>query len=131
MTPTKDLRARLNELGVEHIDNDYKTVRYTRWNNGGKREVMYKEWSNGTTRLDASNVTPEQAIAATVELNKTTMKKDRECQYCRRRMADRKPVRTMSHEAWVNVEYRTLDIAVYGHEGFVPITHCPWCGREL
>ena len=59
------------------------------------------------------------------------MKKDRECQYCRRSMDKRKSVRTMNHEAWVNVEYGTLDIAVYGHDGFVPITHCPWCGREL
>ena len=70
MTPTDDVRAWLDELGVEHYDNDANMevtgVRYTKWRNGGRREVRYEEWRNGTTRLDASNVSPEQAIAATV-----------------------------------------------------------------
>ena len=70
MTPTDKLRALLDERGIEHDDNDANTevtgVRITRWKNGGKRDVRYEEWRNGTTRLDAGNVSPEQAIAATV-----------------------------------------------------------------
>lgn len=140
MTPTNEVRGRLNELGVKYTtddSNDYEIVEWQGPYNLWWQFVYdpYEEEPYGELRLvetgGATHLTPEQAIAATVELNKTTVKKDRECQYCRRRMADRKSVRTMSHEAWVNVEYRTLDIAVYGHEGFVPITHCPWCGREL
>ena len=67
MGKSDEVRRLLDECGVEHRDNDAnRAVRYTRWDNGGKREVRYEEWSNGTTRLDAGNVTPEQAIAATV-----------------------------------------------------------------
>lgn len=70
MTPTDKLRALLDERRIEHDDNDANTevtgVRITRWKNGGKRDVRYEEWRNGTTRLDAGNVSPEQAIAATV-----------------------------------------------------------------
>ena len=56
----------LDERGVEHYDHDHSDVRVTEWDNGGRRDVRYEEWSSGTVRLDASNVTPEQAIAATV-----------------------------------------------------------------
>lgn len=133
MTPTEELRAKLDELGVEYTANDEKHVKETCWPYMGELMAVFAEYDNGTTRFacDTWCFTHEQAIAATVEPNKTTVKKDGECQYCHRRMDKRKSVRTMNHEAWVNVEYGTLDIAVYGHEGFVPITHCPWCGREL
>ena len=70
MSPSETIRKQLDERGIEHDDNDANTevtgVRITRWKNGGKRDVRYEEWRNGTTRLDASNVSPEQAIAATV-----------------------------------------------------------------
>lgn len=67
MGKSDEVRRLLDERGVEHRDNDVNMdVRYTRWDNGGKREVRYEDWSNGTTRLDAGNVSPEQAIAATV-----------------------------------------------------------------
>ena len=70
MSPSEKVRALLDERGIEHDDNDANTevtgVRITRWKNGGKRDVRYEEWRNGTTRLDAGNVSPEQAIAATV-----------------------------------------------------------------
>lgn len=103
--PTDELRARLNELGVEHIDNDYKTVRYTRWNNGGKREVMYKEWSNGTTRLDASNVTPEQAIAATVGVEKWEPSKEWKVWYDSLKHDNPTSIR----EAVENILYEAID----------------------
>ena len=75
MGKSDEVRRLLDERGVEHRDNDAnRAVRYTRWDNGGKREVRYEEWSNGTTRLDAGNVTPEQAIAATVS-NRTDLSK--------------------------------------------------------
>lgn len=67
MTATDELREMLDERGIGHYDVDINSgVRTTQWENGGKRDVRYEEWSSGTTRLDASNVTPEQAIAATV-----------------------------------------------------------------
>ena len=70
MSPSEKVRVLLDERGIEHDDNDANTkvtgVRITRWKNGGKRDVRYEEWRNGTTRLDAGNVSPEQAIAATI-----------------------------------------------------------------
>ena len=81
MSPSEKVRALLDERGIEHDDNDANTevtgVRITRWKNGGKRDVRYEEWRNGTTRLDAGNVSPEQAIAATVttEPDEATMLK--------------------------------------------------------
>lgn len=75
-TPTERVRTMLDERCVEHYDNDMnRDVRYTMWDNGGKREVRYEEWSNGTTRLDAGNVTPEQAIAATVGSGRVSVAK--------------------------------------------------------
>lgn len=66
-TPIERVRAMLDERGVEHHDNDLNAdVRITKWDNGGKRPVRYEVWGNGTTRLDAGNVTPEQAVAATL-----------------------------------------------------------------
>ena len=66
MSVTDELRRLLDEHGIEHYDHDHRDVRVTEWDNGGKRDARYEEWSSGTVRFDASNVTAEQAIAATV-----------------------------------------------------------------
>ena len=66
MSATDELRRMLDERGIEHYDHDHREVRVTEWDNGGKRDARYEEWSSGTVRLDASNVTAEQAIDATV-----------------------------------------------------------------
>ena len=66
MSATDELRSLLDERGIEHYDHDHSDVRVTEWSNGGKRDARYEEWSSGTVRFDASNVTAEQAIVATV-----------------------------------------------------------------
>ena len=63
---TTILRRMLDERGVEHHDYDHSDERVTEWANGGRRNARYEEWNSGTVRLDASNITPEQAIAVTL-----------------------------------------------------------------
>ena len=83
MTATDELRRLLDERGVEHYDHDpnpeYSTpysTRDTEWSNDAKRNVLYQEWPNGTTRLGASNVSPAQAIAATLGSEDTYTRED-------------------------------------------------------
>ena len=82
MSTTDELRRLLDERGVEHYDHDpnpeYSTpysTRDTEWSNDAKRNVLYQEWPNGTTRLGASNVSPAQAIAATLGESMTDTEK--------------------------------------------------------
>ena len=66
MTETDELRRILDERGVEHHDHDHSNECVTEWSNGGRRDARYEEWNSGTVRFDASNITPEQAVAATL-----------------------------------------------------------------
>ena len=68
VTPTDEIRARLDELGVEYTANDAKHVKETCWPYMGELMAVFAEYDNGTTRFvcDTWCFTPEQAIAATV-----------------------------------------------------------------
>ncbi len=68
MTPTEELRAKLDERGVEYRIDDAKTVRATEWEFGEHSSAMFTEYDDGGCVFVASGHTwtPEQAIAATV-----------------------------------------------------------------
>ena len=59
------------------------------------------------------------------------MSKNDTCEYCDGNELRRREYKECFESAWVNVEYKSLDVSVYDHAGFIHITHCPWCGREL
>lgn len=67
MTPTDELRARLDERGVEYEVDDAETVMVTRWRAYGDW-VSFIEYDNSDTKfcIDARRLTTEQAIAATL-----------------------------------------------------------------
>lgn len=66
--PTDELRARLDELGVEYDTYDQVSMQNTYWNVGELR-FRYCERKDSMTELTMfaeCGITPEQAIAATV-----------------------------------------------------------------
>ena len=62
MTATERLRAMLDERGVEHVDADDGHTQHTWWSDGD-HEICA---SNSGERLAVYNLTPEQAIEATL-----------------------------------------------------------------
>ena len=70
MISTDELRRLLDELGVGHEDMDTEIKggypkQITVWGKG-TINARFEEWSNGTVRFMCGNITPEQAIEATL-----------------------------------------------------------------
>ncbi len=75
MTPTEEIRAKLDELGIEHFDHESGVplrylskagaVQATSWRMGGANVCAVSN-NHGTFDLWIDNCTPEQSIAATV-----------------------------------------------------------------
>lgn len=67
MTATEELRRMLDERGVEWMDGSYAQLWCTVWHGqDGKQWRMTENMSGMLTELEAWQVTPEQAIAATL-----------------------------------------------------------------
>lgn len=68
MTATDELRALLDERGVEWTASDGEHVKETCWPYMGELAAAFAEYGNGTTRFacDTWCFTPAQAIAATL-----------------------------------------------------------------
>ncbi len=67
MTATGRLRKLLDERGVAWMDDSYAQLWCTVWyGQDGKQWRMTENWSGMLTELKAWNLTPEQAIAATL-----------------------------------------------------------------
>lgn len=68
MTATEQLRAMLDERGVEYTTVDGEHVKETCWPYMGELMAAFAEFDNGTTRFacDTWCFTPQQAIAATL-----------------------------------------------------------------
>ena len=66
--PNEELRAKLDECGVEYRIDDAKTVRVTEWEFGEHSSATFTEYDDGECVFVASGYawTTEQAIAATV-----------------------------------------------------------------
>lgn len=62
MTAADELRRLLDERGVEHTDADDGHTQHTWWSDGDHEIAA----SNSGKRLAVYNLTPEQAIAATL-----------------------------------------------------------------
>ena len=62
MTATDELRRMLDERGVEHVDADDGHTQHTWWSDGDHEIAA----SNSGERLAVYNLTPEQAIDATL-----------------------------------------------------------------
>ena len=62
MSATDELRRMLEERGVEHTDADDGHTQHTWWSDGDHEIAV----SNSGERLAVYNLTPEQAIAATL-----------------------------------------------------------------
>ena len=62
MTATERLRALLDERGVEHVDAEDGHTQHTWWSDGDHEIAA----SNSGERLAVYNLTPEQAVAATL-----------------------------------------------------------------
>ena len=62
MTATDELRRLLDERGVEHVDAEDGHTQHTWWSDGDHEVAA----SNSGERLAVYNLTPEQAIAATL-----------------------------------------------------------------
>lgn len=69
MNATDDLRRMLDERSVFWIDIPRVRMTVTHWKLGEKRDYFYCENpTRGTTMLLVSDITPEQVIAATVDV---------------------------------------------------------------
>jgi hypothetical protein len=68
MTATERIRAMLDERGVEHVDAEDGHTQHTWWSDGD-HEICA---SNSGERLAVYNLTPEQAIEATLGSNLQT-----------------------------------------------------------
>lgn len=66
MSPIEKIRAMLDERGIEHVDADVDTddgyTQHVWWSDGDHEIIAY----NSGERLAVYNLTPEQAIAATM-----------------------------------------------------------------
>ncbi len=73
---TTELRKLLDERGVEYVNNDGKFVKETRWTCKGHITAVFGEHSDGVAfyMRDMSCITPEQAIAATLDGGAFTIK---------------------------------------------------------
>ena len=117
MTATERLRALLDERGVEWRVGDYPTT-CTVWESDGI--VWYGLWRDGCIELIAWQVTPEQAVEAT--LGPGT---------CKPVISDNLNASEGAGDAWA-------DCSACGHLLFVltdpnsqPPNYCPNCGRKL
>ena len=106
MTATDTIRAMLDERGVEHVDAEDGHTQHTWWSDGD-HEICA---SNSGERLAVYNLTPEQAIEATLGRG--------ECKdtgrYCF----------TCSECGW------TANEPHHAFGGFWP-NYCPNCGRRV
>lgn len=73
--PNEELRAKLDECGVEYRIDDAKTVRVTEWEFGEHSSATFTEYDDGECVFVASGYawTTEQAIAATVGVGSNTV----------------------------------------------------------
>ena len=79
MTATDTIRAMLDERGVEHVDAEDGHTQHTWWSDGD-HEICA---SNSGERLAVYNLTPEQAIEATLGRGECEMVCSREYIECK------------------------------------------------
>lgn len=108
MTATDELRRMLDERGVEHTDAEDGHTQHTWWSDGDHEIGV----SNSGERLAVYNLTPEQAIAATLGRGE-----------CREVMIDR--YFRGCGECGYRWEY------MYGIGKCVRPNYCPNCGRQV
>ncbi len=124
MTATEELRRMLDERGVEHTDAEDGHAQHTWWSDGD-HEIGA---SNSGERLAVYNLTPEQAIAATLGAGT--------CHNASKVMDEHGQARFACSEcgAWIdsrmlwNPEYRN------GESPWVSgcrLNYCPNCGRRI
>lgn len=115
---TKILRRMLDERDVEHSDFASAYRLSTRWQDSGKRVIEHqlrKDADIGDMGI-VRNLTPEQAIAAT--LGSGTCKVESMHGYTDAR----------THTSWcVELSCHTLD----AWEDSIPPSYCPICGRKV
>ena len=113
---TTILRRMLDERGVKYLTDDGESVRLTKWSTPRQGEFMdyalFVEFENGKTdfTFPSSTVTPEQAIAATLERGE-----------CERVKHGTKPDGTPRYRC---------SVCGYGL-GDYRWAYCPKCGRKV
>lgn len=107
MTATDELRRLLDERGVEHVDAEDGHTQHTWWSDGD-HEICA---SNSGERLAVYNLTPEQAVEATLGRGE-----------CRRVLYEPTGVLACS-ECGAGIP-KQLDKYCYLH-------YCPNCGRKV
>lgn len=123
MSATDELRRLLDERGIMHktdtfvIDADHGKVKETAWVIGNSHYV-YQEYRNRTV-LTSTPITPEQAIAATLECGMCHMEQIPECRYD-------------------DIECNECGVCLWGFfmdkpgEGVCSMpNYCPYCGRAV
>ena len=109
MTATDTIRAMLDERGVEHVDAEDGHTQHTWWSDGD-HEICA---SNSGERLAVYNLTPEQAIEATLGMGECRLIPTRD------KPRSKKPTLTCSECGWwtdrINDEWR----------------YCPSCGKRV
>ncbi len=114
MTATDELRRLLDERGVKYYDMQNRGIWFGISEDGKDHKYEAFEQTDGLIEIDAFDLTPEQAIVAT--LGTPEIVRCRDCKYCKQREAILPP---MVCERWGYHNFKTE-----------PGRFCSWAERR-
>lgn len=122
MTATEELRRLLDEQGVEHEDEDYKSYTYTYWGDWAFTEPLDAKPNTLGAQCELMLIpaTPEQAIAVT--LGSGT------CEYV---IEDNMNESEGMGDVWFRCTNCDTRYDYYADDWLLRMPHCPKCGATV